>query len=643
MRRKRRTKRFNVVMKNSLYVAFIVVILLCIALTGRLVWINNKKGNEYGKKVLSQQAYSSRTIVAERGSITDRNGITIARSEKTYNVVLDPDVILSHDYYMKPTLEAMEECLGYNSEEMQKIINDNPKSRYLVFEKNIDYIKVSNFNKYKSSHKFVVGVWFEEEYTRVYPYGNFASHVIGYATRDGGSYGLEQYYNDYLTGTEGHEYGYYDPELNSQKTLKDAIDGYTLTTTLDFNIQTIIQKKIENFQTEIGCNNIGVIVMNPNNGEIYAMASNYEYDLNNPRSLEGMFTEEELEEMTEEEKTNARYKMWRNFCISDTYEPGSTFKTVTVASALEEGVISTGDHFNCDGYTEKGGWRIGCNKKSGHGSLTLAESLMKSCNCALMEIADKLGSNKFFNYQKLFGFGERTGIDLTGEATGIIIPKSNLNVTELATCSFGTTFNVTMIQIAAAYASILNGGDYYVPHVVKEIKTSDGITVRKSEDAPLRETVSKTTSEFIHDALYMTVEAGTATPAKVSGYLIGGKTGTAQKRPRTEKKYVVSFVGFAPADNPQVMTYVVIDEIHDETLAGSSSPATRMTSEIMNDILPYLGMYPEGEIVYNVDLELLQEIDKNAEDEINEGVIPEDYDESESTGVENEEGFSTEG
>ena len=628
MKRRRRVRQFNGVMKNSLFVVFIGVILLCGFLTGRLVWINNVKGSEYGKRVLSQQAYSSRVIVAERGAITDRNGIVLARSEKTYNVILDPDVILTHDYYMEPTLEALNECLGYDKNTMLNVINGNPTSKYLVYERNIDYSKVSEFNKYKSSHKFVVGVWFEEQYSRTYPYGNFASHVLGYATKDGGRYGIEQYYDEYLTGTEGQEYGYYDPELNSQKTTKDAVNGDTLVTTLDFNIQTVIQEKITKFQETTGCENIGVIVMNPQNGEIYGMASNYEYDLNNPRSLEGLYTEEELAEMSDEDKMSALYKMWRNFCISDTYEPGSTFKTITVASALEEGVISPSDQFDCQGYSEKGGWKITCNNKDGHGRLTLAEALMKSCNCALMDIAEKLGPNKFYLYQKIFGFGAKTGIDLTGEATGIIIPKEKLKVTELATSSFGTTFNVTMVQVAAAYASILNGGDYYIPHVVKQIKTADGITVLKEDQASVRETVSSTTMEFIHDALYMTVEKGTATPAKVKGYLIGGKTGTAQKRPRTEKKYVVSFVGFAPVENPQVMTYVVIDEVHDESLVGSSSPATKMTAEIMNEILPYLGMYPEGDIVYTVDLDLLQELDSNIHDEVNEGNLPEDYDEN---------------
>ena len=614
-------------MKNRLYIVFIFVILACVGLIVRLAYIYNNDGEEYSRKVLSQQAYGSNSIVAERGDITDRNGVVFARSEKTYNVILDPAVILSKEYYIEPALDAMVECLGYDREEMLNIINSNKESRYLVYEKNIPYSKVSDFNKYKSKHKFAVGVWFEENYTRVYPYGNLASHVIGFATKDGGSYGLEQYYDEYLTGTEGFEYGYYDPELNRQRVTKEPKNGNTLVTTLDFNIQTIIQKKIETFREEIGCNNIGVIVMNPNNGEIYGMASNYEYDLNNPRSLEGMFTDAELEEMSSEDKVKALYKMWRNFCISDTYEPGSTFKTITVASALEENVITTGDHFECQGYTEKGGWRIGCNKKSGHGTLSLAESLMKSCNCALMEIADKLGAGEFYKYQTLFGFGNKTGIDLTGEATGIIIDRNKLNVTELATSSFGTTFNVTMIQIAAAYASILNGGEYYKPHVVKEMKTDDGIVVRNEENMPVRETISRTTCDFIKDALYMTVEAGTATPAKVAGYLIGGKTGTAQKRPRTEKKYVVSFVGFAPVNDPQVMTYVVMDEIHDEALAGSSSSATKMTSEIMNEILPYLGLYPEGDIVYNVDLDLLQELENRPLDEINDGVFPEDFDE----------------
>ncbi|MBO4506834.1 MAG: hypothetical protein J5728_10450, partial [Lachnospiraceae bacterium] len=270
------------------------------------------------------------------------------------------------------------------------------------------------------------------------------------------------------------------------------------------------------------------------------------------------------------------------------------------------------------------GWKIGCNNKNGHGTLTLAQSLMKSCNCALMEIAEKLGPDAFFKYENRFGFGSKTGIDIVGEASGIVIDRKNLNPTELATSSFGTTFNVTMIQMASAYASIINGGTYYEPHLVKEIRSADGATLEKREGSAIRQTVSKSTSDFIRNALYMTVESGTATPAKVSGYLIGGKTGTAQKRPREEKKYVVSFVGFAPVDDPQVMLYIVIDEVYDEELSGSSSPATKMSASIMSEILPYLGVYPDGDIEYKVDLSLLIGDGNDAEgDESNPDVLPE--------------------
>ena len=256
---------------------------------------------------------------------------------------------------------------------------------------------------------------------------------------------------------------------------------------------------------------------------------------------------------------------------------------------------------------------------------------MKSCNCALMEIAEKLGPDAFYLYQKRFGFGAKTGIDLTGEGSGIVIDRKNLNVTELATSSFGTTFNVTMIQMAAAYSSVINGGTYYKPHVVKEIYRDDGSLKNRFDDMATGVTVSEKTSDFIREALYMTVEQGTATPARVEGYLIGGKTGTAQKRPREEKKYVVSFAGFAPVDDPKVLVYIVIDEVHDESMVGSSGPATRLSASIMKEILPYLGLYPEGSIEYSVDYDLIGELFGNDEesdhDELNSDVLPEGIDE----------------
>lgn len=622
--RKKKTKRFNAIMKGSLYVVFIFIIAFCVFLMCRLYYIHSVDGERYAKAVLSQQAYSSKTIAAKRGDITDRNGIVLARSEKIYNVVLDPKVILSREYYYEPTILSLVESLGYDEEEIKAVISNNAKSSYLVFEKNIDYERVSEYNKYKNSHKHVVGVWFEEEYTRVYPYSTFASHVIGFTNKDGGSNGLEHYYNSLLTGTDGMKYGYFDSELNQKDVEKEAVNGRTIVSTIDYNIQSVVEKKIKEFRDKYECNNIGVIVMNPNNGEIYAMASNDEFDLNNPFSLELWYTDEELAAMDSDEKVAALYKKWRNFCISDTYEPGSTFKSITVASAMEENLVSSGSTYYCPGVLDVSGWPIHCNAE--HGWVTLTESLMKSCNCAMMEIVSKLGRDDFYRYQQAFGFGKTTGIDITGETSGIIIDKSKLNVTELATSSFGTTFNVSMIQMASAYCSLVNGGTYYTPHLVKEIKTDEGATLETIENLEVRQTISKKTSDYIRGALLKTVEEGTGRPAQIEGYEVGGKTGTAQKRPRTEKKFVVSFAGFAPVDNPQLLMYVVIDDIHDNELYNSSRPASNVTSEVFKEILPYLGEYPEGQIDYIVDEELLQVIDaeNSSYDEENPGVLPEE-------------------
>jgi len=619
-------------MKRNLVFTYLFVLVLCMAIIVRLFSIITTNGEEYSRAVLSQRSYSSRTMASKRGSIVDRNGIVLARSEKHYNVIIDPKQILDKEYFIEPSVDAMVEYLGYDRDDIMKVLADNPKSSYVVYEKNADYAKISAYKKYQSSKTKVTGVWFEEEYVRIYPYDSLASHVLGFVNSEGsGSYGLEQFYNSDLSGVPGLSYTYFDSELKQHKTVENAIDGYELVTTLDYNVQRIVEEKVETFLDETGAKNIGVIVMDPNDGSVLAMTSNHEFNLNNPRDLSSVCTDEELDVMTDEEKLSKRYSMWKNYCISDTYEPGSTFKTITVAAALDENVIDEDDTFYCKGYSEVGGWHIGCNNKYGHGKLSLSEALMKSCNCALMDIAAKLGPDAFYLYQSKFGFGAKTGIDLPGESSGILIPLKNLNETELATSSFGTTFNVTMVQIAAAYASVINGGTYYQPHVVSQVRRSDKSVVSDHSDMGVRQTISESTAEFIRNALYLTVEKGTATPAKVTGYLVGGKTGTAQKRPREEKKFVVSFAGFAPINDPQVLIYIVIDEVADPELSASSSPATRMSASIMKDILPYLGIFPDGDIDYNVDVELIIDTDNESydpfEDEKNPFVLPEGLDE----------------
>ena len=285
-----------------------------------------------------------------------------------------------------------------------------------------------------------------------------------------------------------------------------------------------------------------------------------------------------------------------------TFEPGSTFKCLTVAAALEEGVAGADSKYFCSGLAEMDDFKIHCNAR--HENVNLEESLMYSCNMAMIDIAGKLGRSTFRSYQDRFGLGAKTGIDLPAEESGILIDVSKLNEVELATSSFGQGFNVTMVQMAAAYSSIVNGGYYYTPHVVKKIINANGATVYEAKNTISARTVSKSTAEFIRNATYRTVEEGTAKPARVRGYLVGGKTGTAQKGIRAEGKYIVSFIGSVPADNPQVVIYVVIDEVHSETLFKSSRPATQLTSEILQEILPHLGLYPsEGEIDYGVDIE----------------------------------------
>lgn len=603
-------KKFKGYMQAKLLFVFFVILCAMIAIITRLVYLNNQDRERYEKRVLSQQTFLSSTIPYKRGGILDRNGVVLASSDKVYNVIIEPKVILTDEEYLEPTVEALSSVFGIDTAEVTSLIHEKSTSSYQRLLKQVTIDVVDQFENLQKENKKIKGVWFEEEYKRNYPYGNLASHVIGYTSAgDVGTWGIEEYYNSNLNGTNGRVYGFYDPELNLIRTRKEAINGHTVVSTIDINIQRIVEEHIAKFQDEIGANNVGVIVSNPNNGEIYAMANNKGFDLNNPYDLSAYYDEVEIASMDEKDKEKALNTMWRNFSISDTYEPGSTFKPFTVASALEEHLVTPETTFQCDGVKRVGGWNIKCNAR--HGKVTLAQSLMKSCNPSMMAIGEAEGAAMFRTYQDHFFFGKKTGIDLPGEAEGILLPADKLHASELATSSFGQTFNVTMIQMVGAFSSVVNGGQYYQPHVVKEIVTDQGATVEEKEPYPINETVSADTSEFLREALYLTVQEGTAKPAQVEGYLVGGKTGTAQKFPRSAKKYVVSFIGCVPTDDPQVVIYVVIDEVHDETKKASSTVATTLTSQILKDILPFLEVYPEGEIDYKVELPMVDESKEN--------------------------------
>ena len=331
--------------------------------------------------------------------------------------------------------------------------------------------------------------------------------------------------------------------------------------------------------------------MNPQNGEILAEASYPNYDLNHPRDLSAYYTEEELEAMGDEEKLDVLNNLWNNFCVSDTYEPGSTFKPFTIAAGLENGTLTGEEGYMCGGVLHVGDHDIHCSNRKGHGPQTLKQSLENSCNVALMEIGESLGAEEFCRYQKLFGFGEYTGIDLPGEGSteGLLYTPENMDAASLATNAFGQNFNVTMTQLAASFCSLVNGGDYYKPHVVKQIQDENGNVTETKDPVLLKKTISKESSDLIKDYMLGVVQEGTGASAGVEGYDIGGKTGTAEKLPRGNGKYLVSFIGYAPQENPEVVVYVVVDE---PNVAGqaSSTYATELASDIMEEIFPYLGV-----------------------------------------------------
>lgn len=616
-----RIRSFTSRMQAKLLLVFCVVTILLTGLIGRLIYIMQSDGERYAKQVLSRQSYVRGVLPYKRGEILDRNGTVLARSELRYRLILDPQNLLINSDKIPTTLEALKKHYDIDADTVNDILKERPDSRYKILLDNLQLSQVEDFKKLIVEDGNIKSLWFEEKYVRAYPYDTLASDILGFTSADNnkGFWGIEEYYNEELNGINGKEFGYYDSSLNIERIIKEPQNGNTILSTIDVNAQRIIQKHIRQFNEEFGSKSIGVLAMNPNNGEIIAMASNDEYNLNSPRNLENIYSQDELSDMTLEEKIEVMNSMWKNDVISSGFEPGSTFKPFTVSIGLEEAIISKNSTFLCDGGENVGGWYIGCSSRHGHGEITLAESLMKSCNDAMMHIAAAEGRDLFFQYQKYFSFGQKTGIDLPGEATGIITPLENLNASELATNSFGQTSTVTMLQMVAGYSSLVNGGYYYQPHIVKEIMNDQNATVKKIEPRLIRRTVSEETSEFIRESMYQTVELGTAKPAKVPGYAIGGKTGTAEKLPRGEKKYLVSFLGAAPAINPEVVIFVVIDEPQNVLRQDDSSLATKLSSSIMTELLPALGIYPEGEIDY-----LLPDTDED----INEGTN--DYDGSDS-------------
>ena len=604
-------RKFTSGMQKKLVILFFIVSLAFLGLSIRLFLIVRDDSQEYKKQVLSQQQYDSVTVPFRRGDILDKNGTTLASSEKVYNLILDAAAISEDKAYLEPTMKALKQYFDVDEGELRTYIAANQKSQYKVVLKQLSYETITPFLELQADvekGKNIKGIWFEEEYKRYYPNGTLACDVIGFTGKDNtGTYGLEEYYNHVLNGTNGREYGYLNDDENLERTVKPAVDGNSIVTTIDANIQSIVEKHLKNFNEEYkdgpnetgrGANNLGCIIMEVDTGNVLAMASYPDFDLNNPKDISAYYTEEEIALMEENDTLYDTYNnLWRNFCISDSYEPGSTIKPFTVASALDAGSISGTETYMCTGKRDIGGHEIKCHNTYGDGEIGVKQAVEQSCNVALMYIAESLGTTRFCEYQHNFNFGLKTNIDLAGEARTdtLLYNAKTMGPTEMATNSFGQSFNTTMIQMITGFCSLINGGKYYEPHMVSKVLGSDGSTIETIEPRVLKNTISESVSETIIDYCNGVVLNGTGKTARPAGYAIGGKTGTAETLPRGNHEYVVSFMGYAPADDPQIAIYVVVDRpnVHYQ---DDAKYATRIVRNILTEVLPYLNIFMTEEV-----------------------------------------------
>ncbi len=609
--RRKAERKLNIQMRKKLVILFGIVLLALVGLILKITVINATEGEQYSKQVLmqTQQQYTSREIPSKRGDIFDRNGNLLATSSKVYNVILDCKVINSDEDYVEPTVNALVSIFGADEEEVRTLLSDEKtkNSQYQILMKGVSVDQKKSFDEYttvgedsglseeeQATRQNVQGVWFEETYERNYPFASLACDTIGFTfDADTADWGLEGYYNSILTGTDGRQYGYFNDSSDVEQTIIEATDGQNIVSTIDVGAQSIVEKYVNAFQEAMGAENIGVIVEDPNTGEILAMDGGDRYDLNEPRDMSSIYTDAQVEAMSDEEEVEALNGMWSNFCVTDAFEPGSVVKPIVMAAALEKGAISEDDTFTCDGSQTIGDTMIKCAAYPGaHGTQTLEEVIANSCNDAMMQIAERMGADQFLETQTLFNLGSRTGIDLPNEGTGIMHTADSMGATELACSAFGQGFTCTMIQEINAICSVINGGYYYQPHLVSRIEDSDGTVIREIEPTLLKQTVSSSISEDIRNYMQASVESGTSHYSKVNGYSSGGKTGTAEKFPRNNGKYLVSFVGFAPVDDPAVVIYVVVDEPNADRQDNSAYPQY-IAQGILSELLPYLDVVPD--------------------------------------------------
>lgn len=567
-----RNKTFN---RKKVMIVFVAVFFIMMFLIGRLVYLMIFCSEYYGNKAENLHE-RERDIKAARGKLLDANGTVLATNKSVctisviHNQMEEPEKVIA---MLVRELGISEETARKRVEKVSSI----ERVKTNVAKETGDAIRAYGLS----------GVKVDEDYKRYYPYGTLASKVLGFTGADNqGILGLEVKYDEYLQGTNGKILTLTDARgieiENAGESRLEPVNGYDLCLSLDRNIQMYCEQAAKKVCTKKSADSVSVIVMNPQNGELMAMVNYPEFDLNDPFTLVG----DTGESVSAEEKQNLLNKMWRNQCISDTYEPGSTFKIITAAAALEEGVVKLDDAFFCPGYKIVEDRRIRCARTTGHGAETFETGIMNSCNPVFMELGERLGAENFAGYFKQFGLLSKTNIDLPGEAGTIMHKTENIGPVELATISFGQSFQITPIQLVTTVSSIINGGTRVTPHFGVSVQDADGNTVKTFSYETHENICTAETSETMRYLLEKVVSEGTGKNAKIEGFSIGGKTATSQTLPRSDHKYISSFLGFAPADNPQVLVLVVINNPQGIYYGGTI--AAPVAKEIFENILPYL-------------------------------------------------------
>lgn len=569
-----RNKTFN---RRKIMIIFVAVLLLMVFLMGRLVYLMIFCSEYYGVRAENLHE-RERDIKAARGNIYDRNGVVLAENKTVCTI----SVIHSQIEDPEKVIAVLTKELGMSEETVRKRVEK--VSSIERIKTNVEKETGDAIRSYE-----LAGVKIDEDYKRYYPYNELASKVIGFTGGDNqGIIGIEVKYDEYLEGINGKILTLTDARgveiKNAGERRSEPVEGDDLYLSLDYNIQMYAAQAAVKVREEKQADSVSILVMNPQNGEILAMVNEPEFNLNEPFALN---TEIDTE-LSEEEKQNALNKMWRNQCINDTYEPGSTFKIITASAALEEGKVSLSDQFNCPGYKIVEDRRIRCHKVGGHGAEDFTHGIMNSCNPVFIEIGLRIGSDRFCDYFEQFGLLSRTNIDLPGEASTIMHKRENIGQVELATMSFGQSFQITPIQLATTVSSIINGGNRVTPHFGVETKNAEGEVTHTFVYGQKEHIVSEETSTTMRYLLEKVVSEGSGKNAALEGFSIGGKTATSQTLPRSEKRYISSFLGFAPADNPQVLALIIINNPQGVYYGGTiAAPVCR---DLFSNILPYLGI-----------------------------------------------------